>query len=96
MKIFDFLKRKKSPEKIQIEEIQVEKIIEEIQVEKIPNPQPEKQKKDYLFYCHNCSKSFEINPSKIYPAKVRALYQDYFFTGKGYICPYCHKENIIG
>jgi hypothetical protein len=45
--------------------------------------------------CNTCGKIFEIIPSKIYRTQIRALYQDYFFPGKGYLCPYCQKECII-
>jgi len=73
MKIFEFFKKKKQPEIIQLE-----------------------QKNTSGFWCHHCNKTFEIIPSKVYQSTVRALYQDYFFPAKAYLCPHCHKENIIG
>ena len=46
--------------------------------------------------CHYCGKLFEIQPSKAFPTNVRSCDGNYFFQGKGYLCPHCLKTCIIG
>ena len=49
-----------------------------------------------LTYCQYCHKHFIVNPPDIFPIEVPLLYKDETITGKGYKCPYCQSNNVIG
>jgi hypothetical protein len=48
------------------------------------------------FSCHYCFKKFDIKENKIFPIQVKLLYKEEYITGKGYVCPHCKKECVIG
>lgn len=86
MNIFKIFKRKKISEPLKNDSANF-------------TPIPEANKKIYgedYFNCHYCGKEIIIEPLKIFPTNVRSCDGNYFFPGKGYLCPHCLKTCIIG
>ena len=47
-------------------------------------------------FCPSCKKGINIDESKIFPIQVQLLYKSEFVMGKGYKCPNCGNNLIVG